>query len=68
MWPPWVLTGALAEFQTGLGVLATGTVDAATIAAFDDALANAQQTRSAVRRHRRRVADPVEGGVVGKDS
>jgi peptidoglycan hydrolase-like protein with peptidoglycan-binding domain len=40
------LTEALEEFQTDLGVPATGTVDAATIAAFEEALANAQQTPS----------------------
>jgi peptidoglycan hydrolase-like protein with peptidoglycan-binding domain len=36
------LTEALEEFQTDLGVPATGTVDAATIAAFEKALAEAQ--------------------------
>ena len=41
------LTEALEEFQTDLGVPATGTVDAATIAAFNEALANAQETPSA---------------------
>jgi peptidoglycan hydrolase-like protein with peptidoglycan-binding domain len=41
------LTEALEEFQTDLGVPATGTVDAATIAAFNEALANAQQPPSA---------------------
>lgn len=40
------LTDALEEFQTDLGVEPTGTVDAATIAAFDEALATAQQTPS----------------------
>jgi peptidoglycan hydrolase-like protein with peptidoglycan-binding domain len=40
------LTEALEEFQTDLGVPATGTVDAATIAAFEKALADAQQTPS----------------------
>jgi peptidoglycan hydrolase-like protein with peptidoglycan-binding domain len=41
------LTEALEEFQTDLGVPATGTVDAATIAAFNEALANAQAAASA---------------------
>jgi peptidoglycan hydrolase-like protein with peptidoglycan-binding domain len=38
------LTDALKEFQTDLGVEATGEVDAATIAAFEEALATAQAT------------------------
>ncbi len=38
------LTDALKEFQTDLGVKPTGEVDAATIAAFEEALAKAQQT------------------------
>lgn len=37
------LTAALEEFQTDLGVPATGTVDSATIAAFEKALADAQE-------------------------
>jgi peptidoglycan hydrolase-like protein with peptidoglycan-binding domain len=40
------LTDALEEFQTDLGVKPTGTVDAATIAAFNEALATAQATPS----------------------
>ena len=40
------LTDALEELQTDLGVEATGTVDAATIAAFQEALATAQATPS----------------------
>ena len=38
------LTDALKEFQTDLGVEPTGEVDAATIAAFEEALAKAQAT------------------------
>ncbi len=38
------LTQALMTFQTDLGVPATGAVDAATIAAFQEALARAQET------------------------
>ena len=38
------LTDALKEFQTDLGVKPTGEVDAATIAAFEEALATAQAT------------------------
>ena len=38
------LTDALKEFQTDLGVKPTGEVDAATIAAFEEALAAAQAT------------------------
>jgi peptidoglycan hydrolase-like protein with peptidoglycan-binding domain len=37
------LTDALKEFQTHLGVPATGTVDAATVAALEAAIAKAQQ-------------------------
>jgi peptidoglycan hydrolase-like protein with peptidoglycan-binding domain len=40
------LTDALEEFQTDLGVKPTGTVDAATITAFNEALATAQATPS----------------------
>ena len=40
------LTDALKEFQTDLGVKPTGEVDAATIAAFEEALAKAQATPS----------------------
>lgn len=40
------LTDALKEFQTDLGVKPTGEVDAATIAAFEQALATAQATPS----------------------
>ena len=40
------LTAALKEFQTDLGVEPTGEVDAATIAAFEEALAMAQATPS----------------------
>jgi murein L,D-transpeptidase YcbB/YkuD len=40
------LTDALKEFQTDLGVEPTGEVDAATIAAFEQALAAAQATPS----------------------
>ena len=38
------LTQALMTFQTDLGVPATGAVDAATVAAFQEALARAQET------------------------
>jgi peptidoglycan hydrolase-like protein with peptidoglycan-binding domain len=38
------LTDALKEFQTDLGVEPTGEVDAATVAAFEQALAEAQAT------------------------
>jgi peptidoglycan hydrolase-like protein with peptidoglycan-binding domain len=41
-WTP-ALTDALKEFQTHLGVPATGTVDAATVAALEAAIAKAQQ-------------------------
>jgi peptidoglycan hydrolase-like protein with peptidoglycan-binding domain len=41
-WTP-ALTEALKKFQTELGVPATGTVDAATIAAVEKAIATAQQ-------------------------
>lgn len=41
-WTP-ALTDALKLFQTHLGVPATGTVDAATIAALEDAIAKASQ-------------------------
>jgi peptidoglycan hydrolase-like protein with peptidoglycan-binding domain len=40
------LTEALMEFQTALGVEPTGTVDAATIAAFQQAIAELQQPES----------------------
>jgi murein L,D-transpeptidase YcbB/YkuD len=40
------LTDALEEFQTDLGVKPTGTVDSATITAFNEALATAQATPS----------------------
>ena len=40
------LTDALKELQTDLGVEPTGTVDAATITAFEKALATAQTTPS----------------------
>jgi peptidoglycan hydrolase-like protein with peptidoglycan-binding domain len=40
-WTP-ALTDALKKFQTDLGVPATGTVDAATVAALEDAIAKAQ--------------------------
>ena len=40
------LTDALEELQTDLGVKPTGEVDAATIAAFEEALATAQATPS----------------------
>ena len=40
-WTP-ELTDALMEFQTELGVEPTGTVDAATIAALEKAIAEAQ--------------------------
>jgi murein L,D-transpeptidase YcbB/YkuD len=45
-WSP-ALTKALQEFQTELGVEPTGTVDAATIAAFEKAIAEAQSEPSA---------------------
>ena len=41
MWTP-ALTEALKEFQTALGVEPSGTVDAATLAAFEKAIAEAQ--------------------------
>jgi peptidoglycan hydrolase-like protein with peptidoglycan-binding domain len=41
-WTP-ALTEALKTFQTELGVPATGTVDAATVAAFEKAIAQAKQ-------------------------
>jgi peptidoglycan hydrolase-like protein with peptidoglycan-binding domain len=44
-WTP-ALTDALKKFQTHLGVPATGTVDAATVAALEDAIAKAQQPPS----------------------
>jgi peptidoglycan hydrolase-like protein with peptidoglycan-binding domain len=45
-WTP-ELTEALEEFQKVLGVKQTGAVDAATIAALEDAIAVAQEARSA---------------------
>ena len=45
-WTP-ALTEALKEFQTELGVKPTGTVDAATIAALEKAIAKAQEEPSA---------------------
>jgi peptidoglycan hydrolase-like protein with peptidoglycan-binding domain len=45
-WTP-ALTAALQEFQTALGVEPTGTVDAATVAAFEQAIAEAQTPPSA---------------------
>lgn len=44
-WTP-ELTEALEEFQTALGVKPTGTVDAATIAALEEAIAEAQSEPS----------------------
>ena len=41
VWTP-ALTEALKNFQTELGVQPTGTVDAATLAAFEKAIAEAQ--------------------------
>ena len=41
------LTAALIEFQTELGVEPTGTVDAATLAAFEDAVANLRDLATA---------------------
>jgi peptidoglycan hydrolase-like protein with peptidoglycan-binding domain len=41
-WTP-ALTEALKDFQTELGVKPTGTVDAATVAAFEEAVAKGQQ-------------------------
>jgi peptidoglycan hydrolase-like protein with peptidoglycan-binding domain len=41
MWTP-ALTEALKDFQTALGVKPSGTVDAATLAAFEKAIADAQ--------------------------
>ncbi|WP_020076806.1 peptidoglycan-binding domain-containing protein [Cryocola sp. 340MFSha3.1] len=46
VWTP-ALTESLQAFQAKLGVEATGTVDAATISAFDKALAEAQQAQQA---------------------
>jgi peptidoglycan hydrolase-like protein with peptidoglycan-binding domain len=45
-WTP-ALTGALMEFQTELGVKPTGTVDAATIAALENAIAELSAAASA---------------------
>ena len=45
-WTP-ELTRALEDFQTELGVKPTGTVDAATIAALEEAIAEAQSAASA---------------------
>jgi peptidoglycan hydrolase-like protein with peptidoglycan-binding domain len=45
-WTP-ALTKALKEFQTALGVKPTGTVDAATVAALEKALAEAGSTSTA---------------------
>lgn len=42
MWTP-ALTAALEDFQTELGVKPTGVVDAATVAAFEEAIAKARQ-------------------------
>ena len=44
-WTP-ELTDALKEFQTELGVKPTGTVDAATVAALEKAIAEAQAAPS----------------------
>ena len=41
-WTP-ALTEALKDFQTALGVEPTGTVDAATVTALEDAIAAAQE-------------------------
>ena len=46
MWTP-ALTEALKDFQTALGVEPTGTVDAATLAALEKAIAEAQAEPSA---------------------
>jgi peptidoglycan hydrolase-like protein with peptidoglycan-binding domain len=43
-WTP-ALTEAVKAFQTALGVKPTGTVDAATVAAFEKAIAEAQQPK-----------------------
>jgi peptidoglycan hydrolase-like protein with peptidoglycan-binding domain len=43
LWTP-ALTDALKTFQTELGVPATGTVDSATVAAFEKAIETAKQT------------------------
>ncbi len=45
-WTP-ALTKALRDFQTKLGVKPTGTVDAATIAALEKAIAEARTAASA---------------------
>ena len=45
VWTP-ELTEALKEFQTALGVEPTGTVDAATITAFQAAIAERQEPES----------------------
>jgi murein L,D-transpeptidase YcbB/YkuD len=45
-WTP-ALTEAVKDFQTALGVKPTGTVDAATVAAVENAIANAQQPKPA---------------------
>jgi peptidoglycan hydrolase-like protein with peptidoglycan-binding domain len=44
-WTP-ALTDALKDFQTELGVKPTGTVDAATVAALEEAIAQAQSEPS----------------------
>ena len=46
VWTP-ALTEALKDFQTALGVEPTGTVDAATLAALEEAIAEAQAEASA---------------------
>jgi peptidoglycan hydrolase-like protein with peptidoglycan-binding domain len=46
MWTP-ALTEALKDFQTALGVEPSGTVDAATLAALEKAIAEAQAEPSA---------------------
>jgi murein L,D-transpeptidase YcbB/YkuD len=43
-WTP-ALTEAVKDFQTALGVKPTGTVDATTVAAFENAIAKAQQPK-----------------------
>ena len=53
------LTQALMDFQTALGVEPTGVVDAATIAAFQQALADLEAGRNADDHRRRRQRRPT---------
>jgi len=50
------LTEALKDFQKDLGVKPTGTVDAATVAAFEEAIATAKEGTAGSRRDRELVA------------